>query len=81
MANNFAVGLVIFPPNFDIQSQNPVAEWKFWRPTFEDCLADPVTLSILTNMIGVDSARIMSTFAISGGEANKYKYIMELIEK
>lgn len=82
-------GPVKLPPDFDLQSQNAAAEWKFWRTSFEDYLVatgqneaqDSVKLSILRNIIGIDSARIMATFEVPEHERDKYKFVIELIEK
>lgn len=86
---NIGAGHVKLPPDFDLQSQQAAAEWKFWRTAFEDYLVatgqheahGSVKLSILRNIIGTESARIMSTFIIPENEANKYTYVMGLIEQ
>ncbi|XP_043481820.1 uncharacterized protein LOC122510924 [Leptopilina heterotoma] len=86
---NVLGGPVKLPPDFDLQGQNAAAEWKFWKTTFEDYLVatgqrestDIVKLSILRNIIGIDAARTMSTFAIPDNETNKYKSMLEIIEK
>lgn len=80
-------GPVKLPPDFNIQGQNASAEWKFWKTSFHDYLVatgqdqsgDEVKLSILRNIIGTESARIMSTFEIPENEPNKYEYILQLI--
>ncbi|KAK9711783.1 hypothetical protein QE152_g25266 [Popillia japonica] len=82
-------GPVKLPPDFDLQRQNAATEWKFWRTFFEDYLtatgqheaADRVKLSILINIMGTESARIMSTFKIPEEETNNYEYVMNLITK
>lgn len=86
---NLGAGPVKLPPDFDLQGQNAATEWKFWRTTFEDYLvavgqheaADKVKLSILRNIIGTESARIMSTFEIPEAETNNYNFMIELINK
>lgn len=86
---NFGAGQVKLPPDFDLQGQNAAAEWKFWRTAFEDYLAatgqheaaDSIKLSILRNMIGIESARIMSTFVVPEDEADKYKHMLSLIQQ
>ncbi|XP_072398136.1 uncharacterized protein [Diabrotica undecimpunctata] len=85
-----AMGMgVKLPPDFDLQGQNAASEWKFWKTCFEDYLratgqdqsADKIKLSILRNIIGTESAKIMSTFAIPEDETNKYDLMMSLIDK
>lgn len=88
MANALA-GPVKLPPDFDMQSQNAASEWKFWKTTFDDYLIatgqneseQQVKLSILRNIIRIDAARIMSTFNIPDNEEDKYKYMVQQIEK
>lgn len=63
-------GPVKLPPDFDLQSPNAGSEWKFWQTAFQDYLVatgqdnalPSVKLSILRNIIGHDSAKIMATF-------------------
>ncbi|KAK9704562.1 hypothetical protein QE152_g27804 [Popillia japonica] len=82
-------GPVKLPPDFDLQGQNAATEWKFWRTSFEDYLtatgqheaADRVKLSILRNIMGTESARIMSTFKIPEEQTNNYEYVMNFITK
>nr|CAH7755348.1 unnamed protein product [Callosobruchus chinensis] len=79
---------VKLPPDFDLQSQNAAAEWKFWRTTFEDYMLvtgqnespDEVKLSVLRNIIGTESARVMSTFNIPAEGSEKYKLSLQAIE-
>ncbi|XP_030749430.1 uncharacterized protein LOC115877417 isoform X1 [Sitophilus oryzae] len=83
------MGMVKLPPDFDLQGQNAAGEWKFWKTAFEDYLvaigqdkaAGLVKLSILRNIIGTESARIMSTFVIPEDQQDKYEYMLELITK
>lgn len=82
-------GPVKLPPDFDLQGQNAATEWKFWKTSFEDYLtatgqheaADRIKLSMLRNIIGTESSRIMSTFKVPEDETNNYEYIMNLIAK
>ncbi|XP_072389442.1 uncharacterized protein [Diabrotica undecimpunctata] len=85
-----AMGIrVKLPPDFDIEGQNAASEWKFWKTCFEDYLlatgqdqsADKIKLSILRNIIGTESAKIMSTFVIPEDETNKYDLMMSIIDK
>lgn len=86
---NYGVGSVKLPPDFDLQAQNAASEWKFWKTSFEDYLiatgqheaADKIKLSMLRNIIGTESARIMSTFNVADEELDKYKCTIELIDK
>nr|CAH7762560.1 unnamed protein product [Callosobruchus chinensis] len=79
---------VKLPPDFDLRSQNAAAEWKFWRTTFEDYTLvtgqnespDEVKLSVLRNIIGTESARIMSTFNIPAEGSERYKLTLQAIE-
>lgn len=83
------MGPVKLPPDFDLQGPNAAAEWKFWKTAFEDYLAatgqhaaaDKIKLSILRNIIGTDSARIMATFTVPEDEENKYEFMVKLIDK
>lgn len=85
---NASIGVKL-PPDFDLQAQIAAVEWRFWRTCFEDYLIatgqqdslDKVKLSILRNIIGNDSARIMSTFEVPGDEPNKFEFTMSLIDK
>ncbi|XP_050504417.1 uncharacterized protein K02A2.6-like [Diabrotica virgifera virgifera] len=80
---------VKLPPDFDLQDQNAASEWKFWKTSFEDYLlatgqdqsADKMKMSILRNIIGAESAKIMSTFEIPEAENNKYDLMISLIDK
>lgn len=82
-------GPVKLPPDFDLQGKNAATEWKFWKTAFEDYLlatvqsesADKVKLSILRNIIGTESARIMSTFVIPEVEPDKYNFTIAVIDK
>nr|CAH7764030.1 unnamed protein product [Callosobruchus chinensis] len=79
---------VKLPPDFDLQSQNAAAKWKFWRTTFEDYMLvtgqnespDEVKLSVLRNIIGTESAKVMSTSNIPAEGSEKYKLTLQAIE-
>ncbi|KAF2889046.1 hypothetical protein ILUMI_17127 [Ignelater luminosus] len=79
---SLGLGPVKLPPNFDMQGQNAATEWKFWKTSFEDYLTaidqheapDKIKLSLLQNIIGTESASIMSTFTIPEAEMGKYDY-------
>ncbi|XP_072375199.1 uncharacterized protein [Diabrotica undecimpunctata] len=83
------IGYVKLPQDFDLQGQSAASEWKFWKISFEDYLVatgqhdavDQVKLSILRNIIGHESARIMATFVIPDEELNKYEFTMQLLDK
>ena len=82
-------GPVKLPADFDLQSQNAASEWKFWQTAFNDYLvstgqdqANPnVKVSILRNIIGHDSARIMATFTVLPTAADAYEGLIDEIEK
>ncbi|XP_072401178.1 uncharacterized protein [Diabrotica undecimpunctata] len=85
-----AMGISVkLPSDFDLQGQTAASEWKCWKTCFEDYLlatgqdqsADKIKLSILRNIIGTESVKIMSTFAIPEDETNKYDLMMSLIDK
>ncbi|XP_050510413.1 uncharacterized protein LOC126887113 [Diabrotica virgifera virgifera] len=89
MATNLGMGSVKLPPDFDLQGQNAATEWKFWYTAFEDYLiaigqhesTDRVKLSLLRNIMGTESARIMTTFKIPDDQVDKYDYMIETISK
>lgn len=82
-------GSAKLPPDFDLQNENAANNWKFWKTTFMDYLiatrqddaVDKVKLSILRNIIGIESSRIMSTFNIPEEHAGKFSYIIERIDQ
>jgi hypothetical protein len=61
--------IVKLPPDLDLQSKTASAEWQFWKASFVNYLIstgqdesnDKVKLSLLCNMMGADSARILAT--------------------
>lgn len=82
-------GVVKLPPDFDLQGQNAASEWKFWRTAFTDYLvatsqeqaADAVKLSILRNIIGTESAKIMATFDIPQAQVGSYDHMLSCIKE
>ncbi|KAF2889608.1 hypothetical protein ILUMI_16565 [Ignelater luminosus] len=82
-------GPVKLLPDFDLQSSNAANEWKFWKSTFEDYLVaagqdevqDKVKLSILRNLIGMSSAKIMTTLNIPSDQENNYTFIIKSIDE
>lgn len=80
-------GSVKLPPNFDIRSPNAASEWKVWIQAFEDYLVsigkddsqDKVKLSLLRNMMGIESARLLHTLPITETESQVYANVIRAI--
>ncbi|KAL4710104.1 hypothetical protein ACJJTC_016506 [Scirpophaga incertulas] len=75
------VSQVKLPPNFDIRAPNAGTEWRLWKLSFEDYLigmgqeqaSDKVKLSLLRNMLGMESTRIILTLPTSVKDACNYE--------
>lgn len=78
---------VKLPPNFDIRSQSAATEWRFWKCLFDDYLvsigqdeaADKVKLSLLRNMMGPESTKVIMSFKLSKEESQVYDKIIDAI--
>ncbi|KAL4718928.1 hypothetical protein ACJJTC_009979 [Scirpophaga incertulas] len=78
------VSQVKLPPNFDIRAPNVGTEWRLWKLSFEDYLigmgqeqaSDKVKLSLLRNMLGMESTRIILTLPTSVKDACNYEKVM-----
>lgn len=78
---------VKLPPNFDLRSQAAATEWRFWRVLFEDYListgqdeaSDKIKLSLLRNMMGPESSKVIMTFKLSQDE-QVYDKVIQCIE-
>src|SRR5436190_442654 len=81
-------GLVKLPPNLNLQGLDTASEWKFWKQSFDDYLvttgqdeaADKVKLSLLRNMMGSVSARIVATLPLSDGDCLIYDSVIKAID-
>ncbi|KAJ8885736.1 hypothetical protein PR048_011936 [Dryococelus australis] len=82
-------GGVKLPPDLDLQSKNVYADWMFWESEFEDYLvstgqdnaADKDKISLLQNIMGSASSRILATLTIPEEDRNDYIKVRELIER
>lgn len=80
---------VKLPPNFDIRSNSAATEWKSWKCMFQDYLigigndeaSDRVKLSLLRNMMGPESTKVIQSFKMSTKDSGKYDVIIQEIEK
>lgn len=80
---------VKLPPNFDMRSSSAASEWRFWRCLFEDYLVstgqdqakDKVKLSLLRNMMGPESTKVILSLKLSEENLVNYAKVVEAIEK
>lgn len=78
-------------PNFDLQSQNVVTDWTFWRTSFADCLltigyhemAAKVKLSTLRNIrfVATKNLKLTSNCVQPVFNAHVSKIIISLINR
>lgn len=86
--SNMAAGVKV-PPDLDLQSKSAFQDWKFWETEFEDYLVstgqdnahDKVKISLLRNMMGSASSRILTTISIPEADQNNYEKLKLAIEK
>lgn len=80
---------VKLPPNFDIRAQAAATEWKAWKCMFEDYLigigqdgaSDKIKLSLLRNMMGPESTKVIQSLKMSKEEGENYEKVLQEIEK
>lgn len=80
---------VKLPPNFDIRGQSAAVDWKTWKCMFQDYLigirqdeaADRIKLSLLRNMMGPESSKVILSFKMSTKDSEDYKKVISEIEK
>ncbi|XP_028177969.1 uncharacterized protein LOC114365564 [Ostrinia furnacalis] len=80
---------VKLPPNFDIRSSQSANDWNYWKCLFEDYLiatnqdgaSDKIKLSLLRNMMGPESTKVILTFKLSDEERRSYDKIVSEIDK
>ncbi|XP_063229466.1 uncharacterized protein LOC134534803 [Bacillus rossius redtenbacheri] len=82
-------GGVKLPPDLDLHSKNAYADWKFWESEFEDYLVstgqdnapDKVKISLLRNIMGSDSSRILQTVDMVEEDKKSYVKWKQAIER
>ncbi|XP_059046445.1 uncharacterized protein LOC131842029 [Achroia grisella] len=79
---------VKLPPNFDIRTQSAATEWRAWKSMFIDYLVavgsdkatDQIKLSLLRNMMGPESTKIILSFKLSKEDSENYNKVLQEIE-
>jgi hypothetical protein len=80
---------VKLPPDLDIQSKTASTEWQFLKASLVEYLIstgqdesnNKVKLSLLRNMMGADSARILATIPMTEADKVSFNPTMAAIEK
>lgn len=76
---------VKLPPNFDIRAPSAATKWRFWKCLFEDDLVgrnqdettDKAKLSLLRNMMGPGSMKVIMSFKMSKDDFKVYGKAVE----
>lgn len=79
---------VKLPPNFDIRAPSAASEWRFWKCLFEDYLVsvgqdeakDKIKLSLLRNMMGPESTKVIMSLKLSKEDCQVYDKVMKAID-
>lgn len=80
--------LIKLPPNFDIRSPPAALDWKLWKCLFQDYLigsgqdgaSDKIKLSLLRNMMGTESAKVLLTFKLKKEESENFDKFIQAID-
>lgn len=80
--------LIKLPPHFDIRSSPAALDWKLWKCLFQDYLigsgqdgaSDKIKLSLLRNMMGTESAKVLLTFKLKKEESENFYKVIQAID-